>query len=160
MRFVRLLVVVLVCCSPLALAQTSSNAPSSSATLQQSPLANFNLEAKADSEPWRIIPKDTSQTGSTQDWSERLKSDKPKDGKGQDKTFGWQTTPQDESQAFVITPGGTFPSDATCYKIRSYVVARDGKNSDSTHPVGYSTCQPARRYGLKKVEVGPSERNH
>ena len=30
----------------------------------------------------------------------------------------------------------TIPIDA----IRSYVVARDSKDSDSTHPVGYSTC--------------------
>jgi hypothetical protein len=36
-------------------------------------------------------------------------------------------------------------SDATCYAMRSYKVARDEKGSDSTHPVAYSTCQPASR---------------
>ena len=40
-----------------------------------------------------------------------------------------------------------------CYKIRSYVVARDSKNSDSVHPVKYSTCQPASRYQLKTTEL-------
>jgi hypothetical protein len=41
----------------------------------------------------------------------------------------------------------------TCYAIRSYVVARDSKDSDSTHPAGYSTCQPATRYGVKTTEI-------
>ena len=46
------------------------------------------------------------------------------------------------------------PGDETlCYKIRSYVVARDSKDSDSVHPVGYSTCQPASRYRLKKTQI-------
>lgn len=43
--------------------------------------------------------------------------------------------------------------DATCYVISSYLVARDEKNSDSTHLVGHSTCQPANRYGLKSAEM-------
>ena len=47
------------------------------------------------------------------------------------------------------------PGDDTlyCYKIRSYVVARDSKDSDSVHPVGYSTCQPASRYRLRKTLI-------
>jgi hypothetical protein len=43
----------------------------------------------------------------------------------------------------------TLDSDATCYTIRTYVVARDSKDSDSTHPAGYSTCQPSAQYQLK-----------
>lgn len=43
--------------------------------------------------------------------------------------------------------------DTLCYKIRSYVVARDSKDSDSVHPVGYSTCQPASRYRLRKTQI-------
>jgi hypothetical protein len=43
--------------------------------------------------------------------------------------------------------------DAVCYKIRSFVVARDSKNSDSVHPVGYSTCQPASKYRLRTTEM-------
>lgn len=39
--------------------------------------------------------------------------------------------------------------DTVCYKIRSYVVARDSKHSDAVHPVGYSTCQPAGKYRLR-----------
>ena len=44
-------------------------------------------------------------------------------------------------------------ADTLCYKIRSYVVARDSRDSDSVHPVGYSTCQPASRYRLKKTQI-------
>jgi hypothetical protein len=43
--------------------------------------------------------------------------------------------------------------DTVCYKIRSYVVARDNKESDSVYPVGYSTCQPASRYRLRRTQV-------
>ena len=43
----------------------------------------------------------------------------------------------------------------TCYAIRSYMVARDSKDSDSTHPAGYSTCQPVGRYGVKTITSGP-----
>jgi len=43
--------------------------------------------------------------------------------------------------------------ETLCYKIRSFVVARDSKDSESVHPVGYSTCQPASRYRLKKTQI-------
>lgn len=44
-------------------------------------------------------------------------------------------------------------SDGLCFTMRSYVVARDSKNSDSTHPVSYSTCQKASRYRLRTTEL-------
>jgi hypothetical protein len=43
----------------------------------------------------------------------------------------------------------------TCYYIRSYLMARDSKDSDSTHLVGTSTCQPALQYGLKTTDPQP-----
>ena len=42
-------------------------------------------------------------------------------------------------------------AEGLCYTIRSYVVARDEKNSDSTHVVKASTCQPARKFQLKSA---------
>jgi hypothetical protein len=48
-------------------------------------------------------------------------------------------------------------ADHYCLKMRSYLMARDGKNSDSTHLVGYSTCLPASRYRLRTA-VGSSQR--
>ena len=58
----------------------------------------------------------------------------------------------------VVTPENLAGDDTLCYTIRSYVVARDSKNSDSVHPVGYSTCQPAGRYRLKSAEIRVSGR--
>ena len=43
-----------------------------------------------------------------------------------------------------------------CFKIRSYVMARDSKESEATHLVGYTTCVPALRYGVRKVETAPT----
>jgi hypothetical protein len=40
-----------------------------------------------------------------------------------------------------------------CFKIRSYVVARDSKDSDAVHLVRYSTCQPASRYQVKTADI-------
>src|SRR5438309_4399808 len=73
------------------------------------------------SEPWRIIPK----------------SDK-------DKGFVLNT-PDMDRKGIVMWPDGPLASDVTCLSIRSYVVKRDSKNSDSVHAAGYSTCVPARR---------------
>jgi len=49
---------------------------------------------------------------------------------------------------FAVGPK-SLPADTLCYAIRSYVVARDSKHSDSVHPVGYTTCVPASRYQLR-----------
>jgi hypothetical protein len=43
--------------------------------------------------------------------------------------------------------------DMTCYTIESYRVKRQGRDSDVTKPVGYSTCQRASKYGVKKAEA-------
>lgn len=51
----------------------------------------------------------------------------------------------------------------TCYKMRAYYVVRDSRNPDVTRPDGYSTCQPATRFqvkraiGKKVIEEAPSE---
>lgn len=56
-------------------------------------------------------------------------------------------------KGIVVSPDGPLVAEMTCYSIRSYVVARDSKKSDSTHPVSYSTCQPANRYRLKTADA-------
>jgi hypothetical protein len=43
--------------------------------------------------------------------------------------------------------------DEICYTIRSIRVERDTPDSDSTHPVGISTCQRASRYQVKSVQI-------
>ena len=39
--------------------------------------------------------------------------------------------------------------DTYCFKMRSYLMARDSRDSDSTRLVGYTTCHPAARIQLK-----------
>jgi len=58
-------------------------------------------------------------------------------------------------RTLAIAPG-LIPGDAVCLKIRSYLMARDSRGSDSTHLVGYSTCQPASRYRLRTA-VGSTQ---
>ena len=61
-------------------------------------------------------------------------------------------------KGIVLSPDGALAADTTCFAIRSYVVARDAKDSDSTHLVGYSTCQPAKRYRFRTAQATSSER--
>lgn len=39
----------------------------------------------------------------------------------------------------------------TCYKMRAYYMVRDNRNPDVTRPDGYSTCQPAARFQVKRA---------
>jgi hypothetical protein len=107
---------------------------------QDSPLINENANSKAlqapefrtpvaatPNEPWRIIPK-----------------------AGKDKSF--LITPEMDSDGILASADGP-AADFSCLSIRSYVVKRDSKNSDSVHPAGYSTCVPARRFRLKTADA-------
>jgi hypothetical protein len=52
----------------------------------------------------------------------------------------------------VLGADGLQPDDALCLTMRTYRVARDDPHSDSTHAVGYTTCQPARRFHVHTAE--------
>jgi hypothetical protein len=41
--------------------------------------------------------------------------------------------------------------DHVCLKMRVYKLARDGPNTDSMHPAGYSTCSPAARFQAHSI---------
>lgn len=43
-------------------------------------------------------------------------------------------------------------ADHVCLKMRVYKVARDGPNSDSMHPAGYTTCSPAARFTTRTID--------
>jgi hypothetical protein len=47
--------------------------------------------------------------------------------------------------------------DKVCYTMRSYIVARESRGSDSTKPVDYSICQPSSKYELKITFGDPKE---
>ena len=63
-----------------------------------------------------------------------------------------QSFPDSRTPAFLVLPDGELVTDNFCYSIRSYVVARDEKDSDSTHLVKSSTCTPARRFHVRKAD--------
>jgi hypothetical protein len=47
--------------------------------------------------------------------------------------------------------------DNVCYTMRSYIMARENRDSDSTKLVGYSTCQPSSKYELRITVENPKE---
>ena len=111
------------------------------------------------SEPWKIFPEITAKADVPTDALARLQNSRPPLFRDQQQnTKVWLITP-DQKVTTSVNPGSTTNhvaveqmSDATtCLRIRSYQVARDSKDSDSTHLVAYSTCQPASRYQLWTV---------
>jgi len=38
--------------------------------------------------------------------------------------------------------------EITCFALRTYVMKRDSKDSDTTQPAGYSSCQPSAQFQL------------
>jgi hypothetical protein len=162
MLIARLLTVFLLC-SAFAFAQKQSD---SSAGPTQVAEGSKSTDITS-SEPWRILPREPADAVS----SEKNSADRL--GIGPSKMDQNKIDQNNKVEQFRIGPNGRpFKSespdslvsrlekqDNTCYAIRSYVVARDGKNSDSTHPVNYSTCQPSSRYHVKSAEAhAPADR--
>jgi len=149
----RLLAAALVFCCLPALAQDQQ---SQSSLLSPSPItvysrkchcggaSPFSLKLNSSAtptEPWRIIPNQTASFDSVQNALDPARLDQ----------YRLDQINGDPSLRHLKLDA--LDADTTCYTIRSYVVARDSKDSDSTHPAGYSTCQPAARYGLKTTEI-------
>jgi hypothetical protein len=44
---------------------------------------------------------------------------------------------------------GALDEDEICYTMRTYLVEREYKHSDSTRPAGYTTCSPAVKFEVK-----------
>jgi hypothetical protein len=147
------LVATLVFCSVSAVAQKQT---ASIASPTQAADANQSAEI-TNAEPWRLIPNRTADAGA-EDPLARLRIGDYRAFQFKADGRGRISNPDSDSVVFLPTfPGRRYP-DTTCFAIRSYVVARDEKDSDSTHPVRSSTCQPASRYKLKSAErrVTPS----
>jgi hypothetical protein len=43
--------------------------------------------------------------------------------------------------------------DFDCLKLRTYIVARDDKTTDATHPVRKVDCTPARKFNFKTADI-------
>lgn len=132
MSYGRLLLPVLLLCTFTAFAQDQPlRGGDSSRKVQPNP--EFRTPpASTANEPWRIIPKSDNDHGFV------------------------MTMPEMGSQGIVVTPDGPLAADVTCLAIRSYMVKRDSKDSDSVHPAGYTTCVPAARFHLKTAEAHAS----
>lgn len=125
----RLLVALCLCSLPAFAQEHLLITENAGSNLQQAP--NFRTPpAATPSEPWRILPKPNSS---------------------KDKVL-MLITPEMGPEGITVSQGGPLEAEPTCYAIRSYVVARDKKDSDSVHPVGSSTCISTSRYRLKPAD--------
>jgi hypothetical protein len=147
MPVARLLALVLVSAS--AFAQKQSDPFISSTPAAES----SRSEQGKPSEPWRIIPNQPADSGRSRNATDRLRTDEFK--AFQFKRDGHARIASYDADSVSRLPG-QLEADTTCYAIRSYVVARDDEDSDSTHSVGSSTCQPANRYRVKNAQVDRS----
>jgi hypothetical protein len=163
MTLARLLAVTLLVSSVSASAQGSklgTSIPGNLAGFHHLIFFDFLGTAATQSEPWRLIPKQPVDPNAEKNPLRRIGIDQYE---VYDDISLHDTEPPSYFRGKSHWPdtfrSGHFPqkpqqdADTTCYSIRSYVVARDSKDSDSTHPAGYSTCQPTNRYRLKSTEI-------
>jgi len=156
MTLTRVFAAALVVCSALALAQTKADSLPGS----DQPAAASKPATAPSSEPWKFIPKPPADATAERNPVDRLQIDKYKVFRSKTDARTLLLGPDADAGMFLSGIDGQLGAETICYKIRSYVVARDAKNSDSTHPVSYSTCQPAARYQLRTTEIrsGPADR--
>lgn len=146
MTLTRLLAAALLVCSALAFAQTQPIASHQAAAPSEAAIV-------ASSEPWKIIPNQPTDATHGNDPRNRLQVDKYRAVRSTTDSRTLLLGPEADADMVLSGLGGELDGVTTCLKIRSYVVARDSKDSDSTHPVSYSTCQPASRYRVKTTEM-------
>jgi hypothetical protein len=154
MPVARLMAIVLLACTAIASAQVQNRS-----TFPAGQTVDNNAASKSagqtQREPWQIIPDLTSElffplNPQSHFWN------KPYHKLSHEEGFRlFMNKPTSQGPRIMVLPDGEYTADSICYSIRSYVVARDDKDSDSTHPVGSSTCQPASRYRMKKALVEP-----
>lgn len=138
-------------CSLFATGQSQPTATPLSKNSYQRNASTFPaLQAKAatPSEPWRIIPQKSTAPQNPMNWIMETPSSNFKIDNGS----ALRILPKSETDHIAISLEGN-SADASCFAIRSYVVARDSNDSEATHPVAYSTCQPASRYRLRQTVV-------
>ncbi len=101
--------------------------------------------------PWRIFPDQPADLGSGQNPFFRFDAD--------GRHFGYVYCVQDSGHTEDTVGNRSYVAahfeDMVCYTMRNYLVARDSQDSDSVHPAGYSTCQPASCYGVKTIRIRP-----
>jgi hypothetical protein len=149
MTLARLLVVLLVCALP-AFAQDQQL--SASQNPDNASAFATNQDSATPAEPWRIMPNRASDLSANSIDRMRVDQYVLDQGKADFRSGG---SKESKTRTLVMGLNGTLDTDATCFTMRSYVVARDSRDSDSTHPTGYSTCQPASKYRVRTTQQGP-----
>jgi hypothetical protein len=109
--------------------------------------------AATPSEPWRLIPKQSAGANSERNPLDRLRINDYKVSQLGSDYLGEMRWPDTDAGMFDASLKPQVDTDTACFSIRSYVVARDSKDSDSTHPVSYSTCVRSDRYHVKSAEI-------
>lgn len=127
MYFARLAPAVLLLGSLAAFSQDQGRQNTTSTTNRQAP--QDTVQQTSPSEPWRIIPRHELNPEWLQDAAAEYR----------------------KSHSELFATDHELINGPLCFNIRSYVVARDEKDSDSTHTVGSSTCQLASRFQLKSA---------
>ena len=148
MTLARLLAASIVLCSVLAFGQQKPDY-----LAVPTLIADANQSASvASAEPWKFIPNQPGDAF-TDETPNYLQIDKYKlvPSKADARTL--LLGPEADAGMILSGLDGQGDGVTTCLKIRSYVVARDSKDSDSTHPVSYSTCQPSSRYRMRTTEI-------
>ena len=125
MASVRLLTAAVLCCTALAFSQEP---PSSGMRPNRTSEPDKSQQATTPVDPHEIAQFRIDPSGRAFRWGSQI-------------------------DPIFIVMDGQLGDDTVCYKIRSYVVERDAKDSDSVHPVAYSTCQPASRYRLRTTQI-------
>jgi hypothetical protein len=157
MTLARLLAAVLLLCTLPAFAQHNPGTPSAPPALQ--PVPDFRTPAAKPADLWTTIPElemnparpalgnvssDQGKIDLAREAIVRFMASIPFDPNSQ--TLTVKASPDRKILAWEL-------EDRTCLTMRSYVVARDSKDSDSTHLVSYSTCQPGARYQVRTTEM-------
>ena len=125
MTSVRLLTAAVLCCTALAFSQEP---PSSGMRPNRTSEPDKSQQATTPVDPHEIAQFRIDPSGRAFRWGSQI-------------------------DPMTVRSYGEPGDDTVCLKIRSYVVARDDRDSDSVHLVGYSTCQPASRYRLRTTQI-------
>jgi len=147
MPVVRFFVVLLLVSSASAFAQKQSDVFAGSIQAAESSKSAQGTP----SEPWRIITNQPADAGTGRNPLDRLRAEEYK---------VFQFTRDGHARvlsldAEAVSLEGQPDANTTCYAMRSYVVARDDKDADSTHPVGSSTCFAGKPYRVKNAQTKP-----
>ena len=150
MTLIRLLLASLLLCSLSAFSQDQII---DTAQMPGNDISSYRDAAVTPSELWKIIPDRLSSQ--SMDSADHIRVDQFRVDQGQVDLRTGKSKPEAKTRTLVMGLDGRLDDEATCYTMRSYVVARDSKDSDSTHLTGYSTCQRATKYRLKTTEQRP-----